>query len=79
VGAKGTYGNGNVTGEASVGVEVTIGQGDVIKDVVFTSSVKAGLGGLVEGEVSGRLAMEGGASIETGANLVNPGFPGMGN
>lgn len=77
VGAKGTYGNGNVEGEASVGVEVTIGQGDVIKDVAFTSSVKAGLGGLVEGEVSGRLALEGGASIESNANLVNPGFPGM--
>ncbi len=78
VGAKGTYGNGNVTGEASVGVEVTIGQGDVIRDVAFTSSVKAGLGGLAEGEVSGRLALEGGASIETSANLVNPGFPGIG-
>ena len=77
VGAKGTYGNGNVEGEASVGVEVIIGQGDVIKDVAFTSSVKAGLGGLVEGEVSGRLALEGGASIESNAGFIKPEFPQM--
>lgn len=39
VGAKGEYGKGNVSGEASVGVEVTIGQGDVIKDGVLCTAV----------------------------------------
>lgn len=70
---------GNVTGEATVGVELTIGQGDVIKDVAVTSSVKAGLGGLVEGEVSGRLAMEGGASIDSNAGFVTPELPDLGD
>ena len=79
VGVKGEYGKGNVSGEATVGVELTIGQGDVIKDVAVTSSVKAGLGGLVEGEVSGRLAMEGGASIDSNAGFITPELPDLGD
>jgi hypothetical protein len=79
VGVKGEYGKGNVSGEATVGVELTIGQGDVIKDVAVTSSVKAGLGGLVEGEVSGRLAMEGGASIDSNAGFITPEMPDLGD
>jgi hypothetical protein len=73
VGAKAEYGYGNLTGEASVGVEVTIGQG-AVQDVALTSSVKAGLGGLVEGEVSGRLSLEDGASIEGTGEFVPPGI-----
>ena len=79
VGVKGEYGKGNVSGEATVGVELTVGQGDVIKDVALTSSVKAGLGGLVEGEVSGRLAMEGGASIDSNAGFITPELPDLGD
>ena len=79
VGVKGDYGKGNVSGEATVGMEVTFGDGDVIKDVAFTSSVKAGLGGLVEGEISGRLAMEGGASIDSNAGFITPEIPDLGN
>ncbi|HPT13889.1 MAG TPA: tetratricopeptide repeat protein [Bacteroidales bacterium] len=77
VGAKAEYGNGNLTGEATVMVEVTVGQADVIKNVELTSTVKAGLGGLVEGEITGRIAMEGGPSIQTNAGFTNPGFPQM--
>ena len=73
VGAKAEYGHGNLTGEATVGVEVTVGQG-AVQDVAVTSSVKAGLGGLVEGEVSGRYAMEGGASMEATGQIVTPGI-----
>lgn len=53
-------------------MEITIGQGDAVKDVAFTSSVKAGLGGLVEGEVSGRFALEGGPSIDASAGMSLP-------
>lgn len=72
VGVKGEYGSGNLTGEATVGVEITIGQDDAVKDVAFTSSVKAGVGGLVEGEVSGRFALEGGPSVSADANITPP-------
>jgi tetratricopeptide (TPR) repeat protein len=78
VGVKGEYGHGNITGEATIGAEITIGQGDVIKNVAVTSSVKAGIGGLVEGEVSGRFAAEGGPSIETNAGLITPELPKLG-
>lgn len=78
VGAKGEYGNGNLSVEATVMVEVTIGQGDVIKDVELTSSVKAGLGGLVEGEVGGRISLEGGPEITSDAGFTTPDIPGMG-
>lgn len=78
VGVKGEYGNGNITGEATIGAEITIGQGDVVKDVAFTSSVKAGIGGLVEGEVSGRFAMEGGPSIDSNASFIKPDLPSIG-
>ncbi|MDD4777494.1 MAG: hypothetical protein PHV53_04300 [Fermentimonas sp.] len=72
VGVKGQYGRGILTAEASMGVEVTIGQGDSIKDVAFTSSVKAGVGGLAEAEISGRFALEGGPSVSADANLTPP-------
>jgi tetratricopeptide (TPR) repeat protein len=78
VGAQTEYGNGNLTGEAKIMVEVTVGQGDVIKNVELTSSVKAGLGGLVEGEVTGRISLEGGPSVEANAGMITPDFPGMG-
>lgn len=77
VGAKGEYGNGNLSGEATIMVEVTVGQRDVIKNIELTSSVKAGLGGLVEGEITGRASLQGGPSIETNAGFTNPGFPQM--
>ncbi len=72
IGAKGEYGRGNISGEATIGVEITIGQGDTVKDVAFTSSVKAGIGGLAEGEVSGRFALEGGPSVDSSTNLITP-------
>jgi tetratricopeptide (TPR) repeat protein len=78
VGVKGEYGRGNVTAEATLGAEVTIGQGDVIKNFAVTSSVKAGIGGLVEGEINGRFAAEGGPSIETNAGLITPELPKLG-
>jgi len=72
VGVQGEYGRGNIDVEANIGVGVTVGQGDVIKDVAVTSSVKAGLGGLVEGELSGRLATQGGPSVEaTGGTILD--------
>lgn len=74
VGAKGEYGSGNVSLEATLGMEITLGQGDSVKDVAFTSSVKAGVGGLAEGEVSGRFALEGGPSVSMDANLTPPGI-----
>ena len=74
VGVKGEYGNGNLTAEATMGVEVTIGQGDAVKDVAFTSSVKAGVGGLAEGEINGRFALEGGPSVDASANFTPPGI-----
>lgn len=72
VGVKGDYGKGNFTVEATVMVEVTVGQGDVFKDIELTSSVKAGLGGLVEGEISGRMSLEGGPTIESNAGFTAP-------
>jgi tetratricopeptide (TPR) repeat protein len=78
VGAKGEYGNGNLSVEATVMVEVTIGQGDVIKNVELTSSVKAGLGGLVEGEVAGRVSLESGPELSSDAGFITPDIPGMG-
>ncbi len=78
IGVKGEYGRGNLSAEASVGVGMTVGQGDVLKNVEFTSSVKAGLGGLVEGEVNARWAIEGGPSIETGGGFITPDFPVIG-
>ena len=77
VGAKGEYGNGNLSAEATVMVEVTIGQGDVIKNVELTSSVKAGLGGLVEGEVAGRMSLESGPELTSDAGFITPDIPGM--
>lgn len=74
VGAKGEYGSGNLSVEATLGMEITLGQGDSVKDVAFTSSVKAGVGGLAEGEVSGRFALEGGPSVDMDANLTPPGI-----
>ena len=70
----GEYGCRNNTKEATIGAEVTIGQGDVIKDFAVTSNVKAGIGGLVEGEVSGRFAAEGGPAIDTNAGIIQPEF-----
>lgn len=77
VGAQGTYGNGNITGEAKVMVEVTVGQNGAIKNAELSSSVKAGLGGLIEGEVTGRVSLEGGPSVEATGGFVQPGFPSM--
>ncbi len=72
VGVQGEYGHGNIDVEANIGAGVTIGQGDVVKDVALTSSVKAGLGGLVEGELSGRLDTQGGPSVEaTGSTVLD--------
>ncbi|MFA6360621.1 MAG: tetratricopeptide repeat protein [Dysgonamonadaceae bacterium] len=75
IGAKAEYGRGVLSGEASVGVETTFGEGYQVKDVAFTSSVKAGVGGLLESEISGRFAIEGGPSIETNAGFVQPSLP----
>ncbi len=72
VGVKGEYGRGNATVEANVGMEITFGQGDAVKDVAFTSSVKAGVGGLAEAEISGRFALEGGPSVDSSTNLITP-------
>lgn len=72
VGVKGEYGRGNVVGEASVGVELTVGPNDVVRDIAFTGSVKAGMGGLLETEISGRFAAEGGPSINVNAGLSLP-------
>lgn len=77
VGAKVEYGNGNLSGEATVGVEVTIGQGNTVSDVGLTSSVKTGLGGLVEAEISGRISVQGGPELTTSAGLTTPEFPGV--
>lgn len=77
VGVKGDYGKGNVSVEATVGMELTVAQGDVLKDVVLTSSVKAGLGGLAEGEISGRMAAEGGPAVEANAGFTMPELPQM--
>lgn len=74
VGVKGEYGRGKLTAEATLGMEITLGQGDSVKDVAFTSSVKAGIGGLAEGEISGRFALEGGPSVSADANLTPPGI-----
>lgn len=74
VGVKGEYGRGTLTAEATLGMEITLGQGDSVKDVAFTSSVKAGVGGLAEGEISGRFALEGGPSVSADANFTPPGI-----
>ena len=74
VGVKGEYGRGNVTVEANIGMEITFGQGDAVKDVAFTSSVKAGVGGLAEAEINGRFALEGGPSVDASANFTPPGL-----
>jgi hypothetical protein len=66
-----------LSGEASLGVEMTIGKGNAIKDVAFTSSVKAGVGGLLESEISGRFAIEGGPSIDSSAGFTQPSLPFM--
>lgn len=55
--------------------EVTVWQGDMIKNLALTSSLKAGIGGLVEGEVSGRFAAAGGPSFETNAGIIKPELP----
>jgi len=78
VGVKGDYGKGNASVEATVMVEVTIGDDDVIKNVELTSNVKAGLGGLVEAEVGGRISLEGGPEITSDAGIITPDIPGMG-
>jgi hypothetical protein len=78
VGVQGDYGHGNIDVEANIGVGVTIGQGDVVKDVALTSSVKAGLGGLVEGELSGRLATQGGPSVEATGSTILDNLPPVG-
>lgn len=69
VGAKAEFAHGNLTGEATVGAEITVGQ-NTVKDVAFTSSVKAGVGRLMETEVSGRIALEGGASMEMNTEFL---------
>jgi len=69
VGAKAEYGHGNLTAEATVGAEITIGQ-NTVKDVGFTSSVKAGVGGLMETEISGRIALDSGASIDLNTDFL---------
>lgn len=77
IGAKGDYGRENVSVEVNIGVELTVGQNDVLKDVAFTSSAKVGLGGLVEGEISGRLSVEGGPSLEATGGMTMPELPKM--
>ena len=77
VGAKVEYGHGNLTGEAAVGVEITVGQGDTVSDVALTSSVKTGLGGLVEAEISGRISVEGGPTMNATAGITPHSIPGM--
>ncbi len=69
VGAKAEFAHGNLTAEATIGAEITIGQ-NTVKDVGFASSVKAGLGGLMEAEISGRIALEGGANIDMSTEIL---------
>lgn len=76
-GADVEFGNGNLTAEATVGVEVTFGDDNTVTDVALTSSVKTGLGGLAEAEVSGRISLEGGPEINTSAGFTTPEIPGM--
>ena len=73
VGAKSSA--GVVSVEASVGVELTVGNDNSVKDVAFTSTLKAGLGGFSEAEVSGRFAAEGGPAINFDAGLSLPSIP----
>jgi len=75
VGVKGEYGSGNLSVEATVMVELTVGQDDVLKNIEFTSNVKAGLGGLVEGEVAGRMSLESGPELTSDAGIITPEFP----
>ena len=77
VGARVEYGHGNLTGEASVGVEVTLGRGNTVNNLALTSTVKAGLGGLVEGEINGRISVQGGPEITTDAGFTAPDIPGL--
>lgn len=76
-GVDAEFGNGNLTAEATVGVEVTVGDDNTVTDVALTSSVKTGLGGLAEAEVSGRISLEGGPEINTSAEFTTPEIPGM--
>jgi hypothetical protein len=76
-GAKVEYGHGNLTGEATVGVEVVIGDNNTVNDVALTSSVKTGLGGLVEAEISGRISVEGRPVINTTVGFTPPAIPGL--
>ena len=76
-GAKVEYGSGNLTGEATVGVEIVIGNNNTIDDMALTSSVKTGLGGLAEAEVSGRISLEGGPEIGATAGMTMPSIPGL--
>jgi hypothetical protein len=76
-GAKVEYGHGNLTGEATVGVEVVIDNNNTVNDVTLTSSVKTGLGGLVEAEISGRISVEGGPAINTTVGITPPAIPGL--
>ena len=69
VGAKAEYGHGNLTGEATIGAEITVSQ-NAVKDVGLTSSVKAGVGGLMETEISGRIAMDSGATIDMNTDFL---------
>lgn len=69
VGVQTQYGYSNLTGEATVGVDVTIGQ-NAVKDVGFTSSIKAGVGGLMGTEINGRIAMDSGATIDMNTDFL---------
>lgn len=74
VGVKKDFGS-NLSGEATIGAAITLGQGDAVKDISFTSSVKAGVGGLAESEISGRFSLEGGPALDASANIVTPTIP----
>ena len=76
-GVKAEYAGGNVVGEATMGVEFVVGENSTLDDLAFTSSVKTSLGGLVEGEVSARISVEGGPQISTSAGLITPEIPGL--
>lgn len=76
-GVKAEYAGGNVAGEASMGVEFVVGENSTLDDIAFTSSVKTSLGGLMEGEVSARISVEGGPQISTSAGIIPPDIPGL--
>ncbi|HBE39668.1 MAG TPA: hypothetical protein DDW27_00375, partial [Bacteroidales bacterium] len=79
VGVRGQIGSGTLSVGASVGAQITIGQGDVVKDVAVTGSLEAGLGGLVKAEVIERWAIQGGPSVKQGVTSIIPNFPGISN